>query len=637
MRVARAARVEVPVHQSLGRLVSLGLLLALPGLAPGSPADPAALLYVLDGSAPALHSVDASTGRVLKTAALTGSPLVVLTTSDGGRLLVLDRGPGKEAGDRGWASTGRSSLTIVDSDSMSVAGRLELGWGLSLDHPGEGSLDGRRLAVLSPGYAAKRPEERKPAEIVVVDLEAGREAGRVPLDRAPLAWLPGADGRTVYALVPKPDAKESPTGSASLVAVDLEKAASRTLALEGDVTELAPSPDGSLLYLLDRGKPSGKAEKNVDGKLHVVSTGSFTVVGALDAGSGPLGLFFEPASRSLLVMARSAPVSGAERKGELRVVRGGKVESTVSLAPDPLFLRLSPDGRQLFAVSEKSLKVLSLPEFTTVRDVPIEGGGKNWTSDTQPGPPNDLAVTPDGTRGLLTYENGSKLLILDLTTGAKAGSVTTGRKSAKLGNMAAVTALNAASYYSAREDARQHGDTMFTYWVWDVRVASPAIALRPDGRFAYVLNPMTKDVTVVDIGAATALEKVPVGGKEIRPLPGGRFLAFASETGLNLYDMTANAAAGKWELPGLVGLAVAPDRPAVLAVSEKSLVAFDPASGKVTGRVDSFTGNSDWRFVVRRVLEPKADAVEAKTPSPAGEAQKLRSKTPQPPKPKPRP
>jgi DNA-binding beta-propeller fold protein YncE len=152
---------------------------------------------------------------------------------------------------------------------------------------------------------------------------------------------------------------------------------------------------------------------------------------------------------------------------------------------------------------------------------------------------------------------------------------------------------------------------MFFYSVYDVRAASTAIALRADGRFAYVLNTLTDDVTVVDVAGATALEKFPVGGREIRPLPTGRFLTVASDSSLEMLDTTTNAPVGKWELPGLVGLAVAPDRPAAVAVGEKSLVALDPATGKVTGRVDSFVGNADWRFVVRR-RPPPAEAVETK-------------------------
>jgi DNA-binding beta-propeller fold protein YncE len=604
------------MRRLLGSVVPV-LAVALSSIPCGA-ADPQTRLFVLDGKAPAVHLVEANTGRVLQTAALTGQPTLLMATPDGSRLLILDRGTGKDAGDRGWASTGRSSVTFVDADTpLQVVGRVELGSGLSLDHPAVVSSDGRRVAVLCPGYQAKKAQERQPTELVVLDVATAKEVGRVALDRPPVAWFGGAIGHRVYALVPRPDPKEAPGGSASLVAVDLETgAAAGALPLDGDMTQLVPSPDGQRLYALDRGKPSGKAEKNVNGRIHVVSVEPFAPVTALDAGSGPRGAFFEESSKSLLVLSQASPAKGGDPLGQLLVVRGEKIEATVPLVASPLFLRRSPDGRLLCAVGEKALKVLALPSFASVRDVPIEGAGTNWTSDTQPGPPNDLVVTPDGSRGLVTYENSSKLLVLDLNTGAKVGSVTTGRKGAKLAKMAEVTAINAGSYFSAREAAIRSGDTMFSYDVYGIRAASTGMTLRPDGRFAYVLNSQTNDVTVVDLVGVTAVDKVAVPGRELFSLPSGRLLAVVSPTTLSLLDTTSNAVAGKWELPGLLPLLLAPDRPGVVAVSEKSVLVLDPSTGQVSGRVDSFVGNTDGLFVERR-LPPKAEAPPKKPAEPA--------------------
>ena len=603
------------MRRVLGKVVPAVIAVALLAPAPCRAADPPARLFVLDGHAPAVHAVDAATGRVQQTAALTGQPLVLMATPDGSRLVILDRGPGKDAGDRGWASTGKSSATFVDADQMQVVGRADLGWGLSLDRPATVSPDGRRVAVLCPGYQSKKAQERQPTEVVVLDVGAAKEIGRITLERPPVAWIGGADGRRVYALLPRPDPKDAPGGSASLVAVDLETgAAAGSLPLAGDVTQLVPSPDGRLLYALDRGKPSGNPEKNLNGNLYVVSVEPFAVMATLDAGSGPKSVFFEESSKALVILSEAAG-KGAEQKGELRVVRAEKLEATVPVVPAPLFLRRSPDGRQLYVVGAKGLKILALPSFAPVRDVLIEGAGTNWTSDTQPGPPNELVVTPDASRGLVTYVNSSKLLVLDLNTGAKVGSVTTGRKGAKLAKMAEVTAINAGSYYSARDTAVANGDTIFSYDVYGIRAASTNIALRPDGRFAYVLNTQTNDVTIVDTVAAKDLDKIAVGGRELVPLPSGRFVAVVSPTGLSLLDTTSNAVAGKWDLPGMLRLTLAPDRPGVVAVAEKSVLVVDPNTGQLGGRVDSFVGNSDSRFVARH-LPPKAEPPPKKAAEP---------------------
>jgi DNA-binding beta-propeller fold protein YncE len=558
---------------------------------------PRARLLVLDHGAPALHALD-TTGRSLGSAALRGHPHALLASPDGERALVLDRGPGKDAGERGWDASARSALTIVATERMEVEAELELGWGLALDPEPLFSADGRRVAVLCPGFRAKKAEEALPAEVVIIDVETGRLAGRVTLDRPPVAWLSSGRGHRLYALLPFVEGnKKLPPQAAALLAVDLRTGSEAgRVPLEGDVREMRPSPDGASLYLLDRGRPSGKPDKNVNGRVQVVSCEPLALLSTLDAGSDPKGLFLEETSQTLVVPALTAPVKGQDQAGELRVIRGSKLEKTVPVSDKPLFLRRAPNGRQLFAVGERGLTVLSLPAFAPLREVPIEKPGINWTSDAQVGPPNELVTTADGRRGLVTYENSSKLLVLDLATGAKIGSLATGRKGVRLLKAAAATGFTAASYLAARDEAIRNRQTSFVYYRYDWRGARTTIDLGAGGQ-AYVLNTLSRDVTVVDTANATAGEKLAAGGDDLISLPGGRFLAVTSDTALHLIDTKADALAETWDLPGLLGLAVAPDGGAVAAVSERSVLFIDPVSGRVKGRVDSFQHNTDRLFL----------------------------------------
>jgi DNA-binding beta-propeller fold protein YncE len=257
-------------------------------------------------------------------------------------------------------------------------------------------------------------------------------------------------------------------------------------------------------------------------------------------------------------------------------------------------------------VGERGLTVLSLPAFAPLREVPIEKPGINWTSNEQVGPPNEMVPTADGRRGLVTYKNSSKLLVLDLTTGAKIGSTNTGRKGVKLLKAAAATALTASSYYAARHEAIRDRQTSFSYYVYDWRGAKSTISLGAGGGQAYVLNSLSQDVTIVDTASATAGEKLTAGGDDLTTLPGGRFLAVFSDSALHLIDTARNSVAETWDLPGLLGLAIAPDDSVVAAVSERSVLLIDPASGKLRSRLDSFVGNTDRLFVAPRAYPPRS-------------------------------
>jgi hypothetical protein len=111
--------------------------------------------FVLDQEARTLTALDVSSGAMLHTAALQGSPNTVLRTADRKRLLVLDRGTGRDAGDDGFQEKTKSALTIVDGETFTVTSRVALGWGLA-PIPMLSSSEGR-LAVICEGYTGRRP------------------------------------------------------------------------------------------------------------------------------------------------------------------------------------------------------------------------------------------------------------------------------------------------------------------------------------------------------------------------------------------------------------------------------------------------------------------------------------------------
>src|SRR5262245_21299642 len=86
--------------------------------------------FVLDRENPSITAVDVPSGRSAGRLALTGRPVFALLTADGSRLVVLDKGPGKDKGKNGYQASGRAAATVVDATTLVVIARVELGWGL---------------------------------------------------------------------------------------------------------------------------------------------------------------------------------------------------------------------------------------------------------------------------------------------------------------------------------------------------------------------------------------------------------------------------------------------------------------------------------------------------------------------------
>jgi hypothetical protein len=169
------------------------------------------------------------------------------------------------------------------------------------------SAAGDRLAVICPGYVGKQPGENQPRELVTVDLAGGRIAGRVPLGRPASAFFATPDGATAVVLSHRDTPRQTPQLGAELQLIDLKTATSlATLALEGDPRNPVLAPDGKFVYLLDKGKPNGNPEKNVNGRVHVVSLASRKVETVHEVGSGPRGFVLDEAGGQLLLVSMRA-------------------------------------------------------------------------------------------------------------------------------------------------------------------------------------------------------------------------------------------------------------------------------------------------------------------------------------------
>jgi YVTN family beta-propeller protein len=526
---------------------------------PGQTAAPR--VFVLDEVDKSVTALDVASGAVLKTVTLQGQPKALVRTPDGRRLLVLDRGPGKDAGDNGYEAKGKSALTILDAASLDVQSRVELCWGL--DFRAMIPPSGDRVSVVCPGYAAKKLEETLPREIVTVNLTNGQIAGRLPLPRPASAFFTTPDGTTAVVLSARDRPKQTPVLAAELRFIDLAgPTVVTTLTLEGDPQDPVLSPDGAFVHLLDPGKPSGNPDKNINGRLYTVSKETRKVEPLVDVGSKPRGFVLDESGRQLLLLSDRTPVKnpGDAARGELRVIRGGAIQPVITVATDPQFIRAAPGANRLYVVSYSAITALRLPDLTSLTSIPDRGIGTT-----------EVAVTQDGRRAFSLWTDYVETF--DLEAGTKLAKVTTGRMSSRLLKAAVAVTQTAASQRSGEQQAIKDGKTYYSYTQYNLKDPNISIALRPDGKAAYVLNRQTADVTIIDTETGKVIEKVATDGFDIQFLPAANVALVVASSKVRAIDTAANK-----ELPDLPTASGAGFTRADLSPDGKYAIVYGPGA-----------------------------------------------------------
>jgi DNA-binding beta-propeller fold protein YncE len=489
---------------------------------------PGPRVLVLDQQARTVTALELPSGRAAATASLQGAPSQLLRTADGQRVLVLDRGEGRDAGDNGFQAKTRAAVTILDGRTLALRGRVELGWGLA-PMPML-SADGDLLSVVAPGFQGRNTAEHLPREVVTVDLAAAKVLSRIELPRRATAFLATPDGHTAVILSAREEPRKAAVLPAELRFLDLAAGKiAATVTLEGDPGGPVLAPDGQFLYLLDRGKPSDNPDKNVNGRLHAVSMATRTVKGVTDAGSKPRGLVLDDRGRQLFLLSDGTPVKGPanrDRPGQLRVIKGGVPSAPIAVGTGPERLEVSADGRSLHVLGTYSLARLSLPDLTPSAPATFKYFGE------------ELTMSPSGHR--LYMVNGEYFWTFDPATGARLSDVRTGRMGKKM-FLALQTGLKTeASRSEAERNARREGKSYYSYTEYTLREPHGSLAIRPDGKAVYALNSQTSDVTVIDADSGEILEKVPAGGFAVKFMPGAGVALVPSWSTVHVVDLATH-------------------------------------------------------------------------------------------------
>jgi hypothetical protein len=555
---------------------------AAPADAAPPPADaPAAspVVHVLDAEPPTVHAVDLASGTVLRSAALPHKAQVLWRSKPGGNLFVIDDGPGKMTWRFGYHPTGQSRITLLDPTLEQAPNTFETCWNM-----GRPVAHGELHVATCAGYRSNKPAETLPRELVVLDLAAGRVVSRLELDRNPEGvWSAGPGLALIFA--PRHEPKNQKPVPAELLFVDTAAAqVAARLPFETAVSWLGLSADGRFAYLLDPGHPDSKPEKAVPGTLHVVDVAARTAT-RLDAGVEPRGFVRDDALGAWLFLSDARRASKAEKpQGELRALRGDQPAPALAIAAFPLFVRRDPEHGRVHVVSDRAVTEVDAAAWGVIGEVPLEKAGVGL-GVVSVGPTwervevgvQQLALSPDGRRGFALYQNSSKLAILDLETRKAMASVTTGRGGKKfLSFMGAALAAGIAQAGSQMPYVYVPPPTGHMYLG-----GATALFVRPDGRYVYVLNSQTNDVTIAEVESGQVAVKIATGDRELIPLTGGDFVVAPGGSSLHVLDTRENRKAMEIALGArLVDTMLSPDGVHLVALVKGGLRVFDGRTAK---------------------------------------------------------
>jgi DNA-binding beta-propeller fold protein YncE len=199
-----------------------------------------------------------------------------------------------------------------------------------------------------------------------------------------------------------------------------------------------------------------------------------------------------------------------------------------------------------------------------------------------------LAFRPDGTRAFAIYDQSSKLSVLDLTSHKLIGSVTTGRKSVKVGKFLGALGATMLSGAVAGNLASASGASFYSYPIFDVGRAQSSVVVGADGHTAYALNRQTNDVTLVSADGQV-IKTIAAGGNTLEFLAGNQVLAVEGSNSLKLIDVSTAEPLPEPDFGGHLNVfTVSPDGRTAVILADKTVLLLNGATGTPVARLDGF-------------------------------------------------
>jgi YVTN family beta-propeller protein len=358
------------VKRSLAMVVAATAGLAVAWLGgPGMPAAAGPKVYVGLFKDDAVGVIDPGQARMVATIPVPKGPHGLVITPDGRKVYV--------------SSDGASVVSIIDTASDRIAGSIEVGanpHGLAM------SRDGRTLLVAAYGVG----------EVLVVDTAADRVTARIPVAQAHNAAL-SLDGRRAYIA-------SQQQGAAALVTLDLEAGREiGRLPLDKTPRAVDASPDGRRVYFTLAG---------VDA-IQVLDVASERVVAQIPVGASPHQAPFTRDGRLALVPSQGPgelAVIDAGRDALLGTVAVGKLPHWTAASTDGRTAYVSNEGSNDVSVVDLADRrvIATIAVGNAPRKIAVQPGAVAASAPAPPASPGrpaaktvrlgDVAYADHGTR-----------------------------------------------------------------------------------------------------------------------------------------------------------------------------------------------------------------------------------------------
>jgi YVTN family beta-propeller protein len=249
-----------------------------------------------------------------------------------------------------------------------------------------------------------------------------------------------------------------------------------------NLDDISLSPDGSLLYVGNRG----------DNSLKVINLQNDQMIASVDLGAIPVAIAASKDGSRIYV---ATPLTG------IKVINATNYEIIATIPCQQLSgaIAISPDDKWIYAASDEEVLIINAINNTVATAVAVDGLATG------------IVVTPDGNSLYVTNQNRNNVSVINLKTDKAIAVIP-----ADLRPMAIAISPDGSRVYVANQTLNivsviDTADNKRIYTIM-TSVASPAgISISPDGSLLYIDDYQDNFVTIVDTSTNKVLNILDMG------------------------------------------------------------------------------------------------------------------------------